>query len=76
MEILGWPSTSMWGAVPVCLEACGLLGEYGDTLKTPARLMRLFKELCIAHRGKKESARLQLWAGLSYGHFGWPRAPS
>lgn len=47
MEILGWPSTSMWGAVLVCLEACGPLGEYGDTLKTPAGLMRLFKELCM-----------------------------
>ena len=46
-DILGWPSTSVWGRMACMLDACRWLhGFSGDALKTPAILMSLFEELC------------------------------
>ena len=43
-EILGWPSTSVWGGVVVCmLDACGLLYEFRDALRTLAGFMCVFE---------------------------------
>lgn len=52
-EIMSCTSTSLWGGVACVLDDCGLLYEYGDTLKTLYGLVYLFEDpMCIGREGK------------------------
>lgn len=73
-EILDWLSTSLWEAVAwtrciwIARRVWGCPQSTGSCV-----FLRNYASYNVA---RKESTWLQLWVGLSYGQFSWPRTPS
>lgn len=66
------PSGKQWPG----LDAFGQLEEYGGAPKASTGSCAFLRNYALYTVARKESTWLQLWAGLSYGRFSWPRTPT